>query len=73
MSHRFCGLCDRIRVTADGKLKPCLHSDAELPLRGLHGPELEEAIRRGITQKPERHHLTEGGSDTMRNMNEIGG
>ncbi len=73
MSHRFCGLCDRIRVTADGKLKPCLHSDAELPLRGLHGPELEEAIRRGIAQKPERHHLTEGGSDTMRNMNEIGG
>ncbi len=73
MSHRFCGLCDRIRVTADGKLKPCLHSDAELPLRGLHGPELEEAIQRGIAQKPERHHLTEGGSDTLRNMNEIGG
>lgn len=73
MSHRFCGLCDRIRVTADGKLKPCLHSEAELPLRGLHGPELEEAIRRGIAQKPERHHLTEGGSDTPRNMNEIGG
>lgn len=73
MSHRFCGLCDRIRVTADGKLKPCLHSDVELHLRGLHGFELEEAIRQGISQKPERHHLTEGGSDTMRNMNEIGG
>ena len=73
MSHRFCSRCDRIRVTADGKLKPCLHSDAELSLRGLHGAELENAIRRGIAQKPEQHHLTDGGSDTSRNMNEIGG
>jgi cyclic pyranopterin phosphate synthase len=73
LSHRFCNRCDRIRVTADGKLKPCLHSEAELPLRGLHGSELEDAIRRGIAQKPEHHHLTDGGSDTRRNMNEIGG
>lgn len=73
LSHRFCSRCDRIRVTADGKLKPCLHSEAELPLRGLHGAELEAAIRRGIAQKPEQHHLADGGSDTRRNMNEIGG
>ncbi len=37
MSHRFCADCDRIRVTADGRLKPCLHSAQEIPLRGLHG------------------------------------
>lgn len=73
LSHRFCNRCDRIRVTADGKLKPCLHSEAELPLRGLRGAELEAAIRRGIAQKPEQHHLADGGSDTRRNMNEIGG
>lgn len=73
LSHRFCSRCDRIRVTADGKLKPCLHSEAELPLRGLWGAELETAIRRGITQKPEQHHLSDSGSDTRRNMNEIGG
>lgn len=73
LSHTFCADCRRIRVTADGKLKSCLHSREELPLRGLRGAELEEAIRRGIRAKPERHHLTRHPSDTPRNMNEIGG
>lgn len=73
LSHRFCGQCDRIRVTADGKLKPCLHSAEELSLRGLHGAELEAAIRQGAAMKPRQHHLTRGGSDAGRNMNEIGG
>lgn len=73
MNHDFCAQCRRIRVTADGKLKGCLHSAEELPLRGLHGKDLEEAIRQGILQKPERHHLTERRSDTPRNMNQIGG
>ena len=73
MSHDFCADCRRIRVTADGKLKGCLHSREELPLRGLHGKDLEDAIRRGILQKPQRHHLAEGPSDTPRTMNQIGG
>ena len=61
MSHAFCAECSRIRITADGKLKPCLHSDAEITLRGLSGEELEQAIRRGILMKPERHHMDETG------------
>lgn len=74
MSHRFCGACDRIRVTADGKLKPCLHSDQELPLRGLHGEDLRRAIQAGIAAKPERHHMNETGhSEAGRNMHQIGG
>ena len=73
VSHDFCADCRRVRVTADGKLKGCLHSREELPLRGLHGKDLEDAIRRGILQKPQRHHLTERPSDTPRNMNQIGG
>ena len=73
VNHDFCAQCRRIRVTADGKLKGCLHSAEELSLRGLHGKELEDAIRQGILQKPERHHLTERRSDTPRNMNQIGG
>ena len=73
LSHDFCGRCRRIRVTADGKLKGCLHSAEELPLRGLHGAALEDAIRLGISQKPERHHLAERKSDTPRSMNQIGG
>ncbi|MBD5154530.1 MAG: GTP 3',8-cyclase MoaA [Oscillibacter sp.] len=74
MSHQFCDRCDRIRVTADGKLKPCLHSDQEIPLRGLTGEALREAIRKGIAAKPPRHHMAETGrSDATRNMNQIGG
>lgn len=73
LSRSFCGQCRRIRVTADGKLKGCLHSGEELSLRGLHGPELEAAIRTGILQKPRQHHLTDRPSDTPRTMNRIGG
>ena len=72
MSHAFCGTCDRIRITADGRLKPCLHSMEEIPLRGLKGTDLTEAVRQGIARKPLGHHL-ECGSDTGRDMNEIGG
>ena len=73
VSHDFCADCRRIRVTADGKLKGCLHSREEIDLRGLHGWQLQNAIRQGITQKPQRHHLAERKSDTPRNMNQIGG
>ena len=74
MSHAFCSECSRVRITADGKLKPCLHSAAELSLRGLSGDELEAAIRRGILMKPERHHMDETGeTEAQRGMFAIGG
>ncbi|NCB06383.1 MAG: GTP 3',8-cyclase MoaA, partial [Clostridia bacterium] len=52
MTHSFCASCGRIRVTADGKLKPCLHSREEIPLRGLHGEALLQKMREGIWHKP---------------------
>ena len=73
VSHEFCGDCRRIRVTADGRLKGCLHSREEIPLRGLHGDALTAAIQQGVLQKPRQHHLTEHASDTPRTMNQIGG
>ena len=74
MSHAFCSECSRIRITADGKLKPCLHADTEIALRGLHGEALLDAIRQGIARKPERHALTrDGESHAGRCMSEIGG
>ena len=73
MSQSFCPSCNKIRVTADGKLKPCLHSDQEIDLRGLQGAELEIAIKNGILQKPESHRFGLAGSVTERCMNEIGG
>ncbi len=73
VSHDFCDRCSRIRVTADGSLKGCLHAREEISLRNLHGDALEDAIRQGILHKPQRHHLAERPSDTPRNMNQIGG
>lgn len=74
MSHRFCDGCSRIRVTADGRLKPCLHSSAEIPLRGLHGEALLAELRRGIAAKPAYHHMDQDhASQSARDMNEIGG
>lgn len=73
ISCSFCSDCNRIRLTSDGKLKPCLHSKDEINLKGLSGEELEEVFKRGIFDKPEKHHLEEGKSESARNMNKIGG
>ena len=74
ISSHFCPTCNRIRVAADGKLKPCLHSAEEINLRGLSGAELEDAIRSAISMKPRKHRLDTGEiSDSVRNMNAIGG
>lgn len=73
MSHLFCYQCNRIRVTCDGFLKPCLHSKEEYPLRGLGEDTLVDAIRQGILSKPLRHNLDEFSTQTPRDMNRIGG
>ena len=74
ISSHFCPTCNRIRVTADGKLKPCLHSAEEINLRGLHGGDLIETIRTAVSVKPQRHRLdVEETSASRRNMNAIGG
>jgi cyclic pyranopterin phosphate synthase len=68
------GLISPIRVTADGKLKPCLHSSDEVDLRGLHGQALVDTIRGAVRIKPQKHHLDENSqSGSKRNMNAIGG
>jgi cyclic pyranopterin phosphate synthase len=60
ISHHFCPTCNRIRLTADGKLRNCLFSDEEgdikSPLRqGASDAELADILRRSIARKPERH------------------
>ena len=73
-SSHFCPTCNRIRITCDGILKPCLHSKEEINLRGLHGKELEQVISNAIYNKPHKHELdTEEVSAAARNMNAIGG
>ena len=74
VSSHFCPTCNRIRITPDGFLKPCLHSSEEVSLRGLHGEELVDTIRNAIFNKPQRHDLFfDKQSSSIRNMNEIGG
>ena len=75
VSCSFCADCNRIRLTADGHLKPCLHAAAEFPLRGKHGEALREAIRAAVGAKPEAHVDFSGAQRSLsgRNMNEIGG
>ena len=73
ISSIFCDECSRIRITSDGMLKPCLHSNEEIPIRGLTGEDLRKVIKESILRKPQRHHIDFSCSDTCRSMNEIGG
>lgn len=75
VSRHFCPSCNRVRLTSDGKLKPCLHSAEEVNVRGLHGKELEAAIRQAIQEKPMAHEDFQDGkvSSAGRSMNQIGG
>lgn len=75
MSHRFCGSCNRIRLTCDGKLKPCLGDNREVDILKMlreNPADLPERIRETIFNKPRGHHFNEGFSSS-RNMNHIGG
>ena len=75
VSCQFCAGCNRLRLTADGKLKPCLHSGQEFSVRGLDDAAMRAQFLRAIREKPAQHapldlaHQSEAG----RNMNEIGG
>ena len=75
VSAHFCGDCNRIRLTADGKLKPCLHSPDEYSLKGLDFDGMKKVLEEAIWNKPAWHgdldavHRSQAG----RNMNQIGG
>lgn len=75
VSNSFCSKCNRIRLTADGKLKPCLHSNQEILIKGLNEKEMEMKFKEAILLKPERHDVLsyESRSHADRNMNQIGG
>ena len=75
VSAHFCRECNRIRLTSDGKLKPCLHSSVEFPVKGLSYDEMKEVFKKAIYAKPEWHGQLDyiNRSKAERNMNEIGG
>ena len=75
VSAHFCSQCNRIRLTADGKLKPCLHRSDEYALKGLDFAGMKAVMEDVIWNKPTWHgdldavHRSQAG----RNMNQIGG
>ena len=75
VSAHFCAECNRIRLTADGKLKPCLHSSDEISLKGLDYDGMLETMRSAILAKPQWHGELSyrERSRAKRNMNQIGG
>lgn len=79
LSHDYCERCNRVRLTADGRLRLCLFGDYEIDLRaplrgGASTDDLAELLRAAMLIKPERHHLRLGeASSRMRAFSEIGG
>lgn len=79
LSHDYCERCNRVRLTADGRLRLCLfgdhHVDLRGPLRAGAGTAgIAALLRSAMAIKPERHHLRLGeASSQMRAFSEIGG
>ena len=75
LSQHFCGTCSRLRLTADGKLKPCLHSGAEISIKGLGYDGMRAQFLAAIAAKPLCHGALSSTeiSGAGRTMNEIGG
>jgi cyclic pyranopterin phosphate synthase len=78
MSHNYCERCNRMRLTADGQLRPCLFGSIQTNLRdAIRGGEPVEAlVRETLRIKPERHWLMQGsaeGSGGLRALSEVGG
>ena len=74
ISCKFCGDCNRIRLTADGMLKYCLHSDEELNILEVcrNKGNLKASIQEYIYKKPKEHKIEEG-CYVKRNMVRVGG
>lgn len=74
LSRHFCSECNRLRLTADGKIRPCLFSDKELDMKKALREGGEEAVYacflEALNLKPDEHHDKVG---TERNMSQIGG
>lgn len=79
LSHDYCERCNRVRLSAEGRLRLCLFGDQEIDLRtplraGASVHDLAQILRSAMLIKPERHHLELGQtSSRMRAFSQIGG
>ncbi len=78
VSEHFCVCCNRLRLTADGKLRPCLLAEDEIDLKkpmrnGMSAVGLKKLIEEAAARKPLRHHLAEGYVPKDRPFSQVGG
>ena len=75
VSCEFCGDCNKIRLTADGMVKPCLHSDQEISVKDKSYEEVKILLEKAINSKPEMRGALDAENPSMagRDMNAIGG
>lgn len=72
ISNHFCRECNRLRLTADGKLRPCLFSETEIDLKpalrgGSSDDEIKRLIKLSIEAKPEGHNIYKTGLWSIKN------
>jgi cyclic pyranopterin phosphate synthase len=75
ISHTYCGSCNRVRLTADGRLRTCLFGDEEVDLRTplREGLPLEPFFRTALSIKPLEHHLLQMQVGGLRALSQVGG
>lgn len=75
MTHTYCGSCNRVRLTADGRLRTCLFGDAETDLRTplRDGIPLEPFFRAALSEKPKEHNLLQMKTGGLRALSQVGG
>jgi cyclic pyranopterin phosphate synthase len=79
ITHHFCNSCNRLRLTSDGKLRPCLFSETEIDLKsamrcGASDEEIKRLLRLSIEIKPEGHSINHERSFAhLKPMSKIGG
>ena len=75
MTHTYCGSCNRVRLTADGRLRTCLFGDHEVDLRTplRAGQALDPLFRRALAEKPKEHALLQMKVGGLRALSQVGG
>jgi cyclic pyranopterin phosphate synthase len=75
MTHTYCGSCNRVRLTADGRLRTCLFGDHEVNLRDpmRAGADLVPLYRQALADKPLEHQLLQMRVGGLRALSEVGG
>jgi cyclic pyranopterin phosphate synthase len=75
MSHTYCGTCNRVRLTADGRLRTCLYGDHEVNLRDplRAGRPLGPLFEAALADKPKEHQLLQMQVGGLKALSQVGG